>query len=384
MKGLCGIGIEQDRLSCLLVACVGNRFNPISEVVLDVASSDLLQGLKDNIENLEVEIKEKEKAYSVEIDKVYCRLPLDWGKAFVVEDVYPLTSNEKKLIRPRDIYNAKRQIEDVSLEWNELCLHNIILEYQIDDKVYLKLPPSIEGRRLRLKSMLVSIEKKIFKETEEIFENIGRKFMGFVYSPFSDIGIQYKKDTKEYPYVVINIGKDKTICSGIINNHPFWETFEFGEEKVKKCISSQYLLPSEVSSEILNRHLSLYNVTTRKEVLIKDGANYVNLSMDSLNSLARKLITQDLTAIIESLRKRMGHQFKALFIGRLTSIKGFSNFLRDNFPYLELETTHFNFSCTDLLGCVRYGQYKFLEVIPLSRERRSWWEYILSIYRDYF
>lgn len=382
MRGICSLGLERSGLKALLAFCQAGKFVPFSEIELNISHTNFLDAIKESICPLEEEIRMKEKKHSVDIEKIYCRLPLNLSKVKVVEDIIPFSPRRKKVITPGTISKAKNYIEDAALEWDEICLHNLILEYQIDGKRYFNLPPGLEGRKLKLKVFLVYMERKLLKEVEEIFENITRKFMGFVFAPFADISANFKKEFFNSPYGVVRIDEENTLCSAMVRNRIYYESFDFGERKLKKKMEKTFSFSPEVCSEIMDRYISFKSGYLSKEVVIKEGGDYYNLSMESLTSFMRGEFSKELKAVLDFFKGVSEEKFKILFLGRLTLTTGFSDFLREKFPFLELTSPSFKIASLSLLGCIKYGQHRFLERSYLFKI--NWWERILRIYKDYF
>lgn len=382
MKGLCGIGVDPGSLRALLVYSHHNRVIPLTKIEIKISSQNFLDVLHTYIDTLEEEIRKREKKYSCAVEKIYCSLPFEWAKVKIVEDAIPLTTDKKKRLTLKDIRSAKNHIESVSLEWNEMCLHNIVLEYHLDNKIYTTLPLFLEGRKLTIKTQLIFIERKIFKEVENIFENIGRKFMGFVYKPLSDVSVNYQNAYQEVPCTTLNVGESYTLASGIRNHHLCIDRFDFSERKIKAALEERFLLSQDVCAEILNRYVTFCDTSFHKEVVIKDGTKYVNISMSSLNSFLQDFTARELGAVIEKLKDIYDKKIKIVFLGKIAFMKGFYSFLRHRFPSLEAEPVCFQSVAAPLLGCIKYGRRRYLEEVSLPK--KSFFQQLLHMYREYF
>lgn len=383
MIGFCGIGWGDSKLEVMLVSYRDGEFIPLTEIELKTPSRDFLEALQSNLDTLEKELKDKEKKFSMEIERVYIRLPLEWVKVKVIEDTVPLTmDNKKKVITVKDINKAKKYMENVALEWNELCLHNIVLEYSIDDKRYFELTGHLEGRKLELKSLIVFMERNQYQKFYEIFQNIERKFMGFVYSPLADLSVNVRGYNRFSSYATINIGESSTLCAGIIKNYVFYKRFEFGEDKLKEGIKERFLLSGEVSEQILNQYVSFLDSPKDKKLVVKDKDSYTNISVGSVNNLVKEITVKEIDSVLEFLKEKLGDKFKVLFLGKISLLKGFYNFFRTRYPFLEVDSPCFSSAYLHLLGCIKYGHHKFLEKVPSSK--RNLWQTIINVYKDYF
>ena len=382
---VCAIGLDEGKLGALLASRQHDTFIPISNLEFPVNKNDLVEVIRSNIDILEEEIKLKEKKYSIEIEKIYSRLPLEWAKVKIVEDSIPLAIHKKKAITEKDIYNARKYIENVTLDWNEICLHNIVLEYSVDNERYFSLPHHLEGRRLGLKTLLIIMERKKFQEIYKLFDTIGRKFMGFVYTPLADISVNRGGSALTLPYVSVNIGEMYTVCSILVGNNIFYKIFEFGEIMLRRSIEDRFLLSEEISSNILSQYISFHDSFNEKELVLKNNTNYINLSIGSVNNYIKDITSKEITAIVDFLISQIEGTFRILFVGKVACVAGFYEFLRKGFPALEIELPCFYSDHAHLLGCIKYGSFRYLEKVEFPRKR--WWDHLSSLYtkcKDYF
>jgi hypothetical protein len=387
MTAICGLGLESGTLHAVIALPQRDTFIPVATIEINNCPTQFSEALRVNIDILEEELKRRERKYDLAIDKVYCRLPFKWATTNVVEDTFVLNSGKAKQIATKDINYAKKYIENVALEWDEVCLHNIILEYCVDEKKYLSLPYYVEGRKLRLKVLLISTARKNFQEVHDMFENIGRQFMGFVYPPLADLSINIKEDELSSPYVTVNIGDTRSLCSIFYKEGIFYEVFDFGLQAIKKNVQEKFLVPEDISSQILNEYLSFDAEYSDKKLVIKDCDNYVNFSIGSVNSFVKDGLLKEIRKILEGITRfsEKDKKSKVLFIGKLTVAPGFHDLIRDNFPSFDIELPHFYSTSADLLGCIKYGLVRYLEKTNLPK--RKWWSQIPNIYticKEYF
>ncbi len=382
MQTICAVGLDCDKLRLLFSCHRHNRFVPLCESEIQSLSFDLLEALRAKADSLENQIRKQEKNHGFSVEKVCCLLPFSYARTKIVEDVLPLTSGRKRRLTARDVSLAKEHIENVALDWQDMRIHNIVLEYFLDDRRHLFLPPVSEARKLKLKSQLVFIERKLYKEVENIFDNIGRKFMGFVFSPLCDISVNHTGYSRSVPYLTCNIGRMNTLGAGLRGNELFFESFDLGEIKLEQALAGRFLFSPEVCAEIFDRYISLAPTSVHKEVVVKDGNQYVNVSVGSLSSFIQDRLAEELAKIIPRIESLAGGQQKVLFLGKVTLLQGFMSFIRDRFPSLSVEPLGFRSPSAPFLGCCHYAGRYFLEREFLPG--KNIWKKLLEFYREYF
>jgi len=382
MKGICALGLESDCLRSLFACVQNNRFVPFSEASFPSFSGDIRDVFSSRIDLIDKEIRFREKKHSFVLENIFCNLPADCAKVMIVEDVWPLTPGKKRKLTAKDIADAKAHVENVFLDWNQSCLHNIVLEYYVDDVLCPSLNPVPEGRKLKIKSQLVYIDRKFHAECSSLFENIGRKFSGFVYGPLSDISLNLPLRGKTSCPLTLNLTRDRTLCSGIAGGRVKNIFFDFGEKELEEILSQKFLFSPLVCREIFQRHVTFGAAGAHKEVVIKDGSSYVNVSVSSLNSFLQEKVASALEDIFRELAPVFGEGKEISFLGRMTLAKGFFAFLNTRFPDLAVASTEFRSLSASLLGCIKYGTCRYLESVPLTRT--DWFSRIMRIYKEYF
>ena len=325
------------------------------------------------------------------IDKIYLKLPWNTEKVKEVADVVPFRRRRKLSLR--DIFSAKKHIEDVFLDWDDFCLHHFVIDYEIDGVFYKDPPIGVWAKKIRLRSLLFTVKDKLRRETWAIFDNMERNFCGFISSVASSLSTSFDDRKHEAARAVINIGYETTHVV-IMNqgNIRFFKEYSFGIRELTAELEKEFAVPFGLAQEILNRYVSFqqlpaYSMVSSgqgdKEISIKSGGSYFSLSTRSLNSFVKSVIKDRIFVILGDIKKEMPADNTTIsIIGRLNRNTGFQNFLRGIIDY-PLGVPHFAGSlASSSFGCLKYGVDRFLESSNQVKEpflRRA-----LKIYREYF
>ena len=379
MEGVCGLDIEKKSLQGLIIVKDEEKFKIVDEFFLPLKTFSLIEGIKENIEKIGKILQEKEKKKSLTVDKIFLNLPYEEASFKIVEDIFPL-SWRKRSVTPKDIEKAKSYIENIVLEWRKFLIHHVVLDYKVDGKSYFFLPPDLEGKNLKLKSFLVYIERKMYEETLEMFNNIERKFTGFVWEPFSSLSVDNFDFLSNSASILMK--EDYTLCTGIKRGEIFIKKFSFGEKNIKKAIENKFFLSQEVVDKLFNWYTYFGKGYKNKKILVKEK-EYIEISWEEFVSLIKEMVLLGIEEIIYFLREKIEEEkIKIVFLGRLAQKKYFFNFLKETFPFLEIVNFSQKVSCLSLYGCVKYGCLRYLEKNRLKK--KSLWQKLAEVYKDYF
>jgi cell division ATPase FtsA len=381
MTGVCSIIISREKAFIALATFKKLYLTFIEELEVNLSSSqdDILAFLKENLEILGKKIKTAEEKHSLKIKKVFLGLPFNCSNQKIVNESVPL--KRKKQVTSRDISFAKKQIEDKFLDWDDLCLHDIALNYRVAGEDYKDPPLGVWAKKIEISSLLIWIKDKVFKEAIDTCDSLGKDFGGFI---DYHIGLFSSAFThKNNNQIVIDLGYDR--ASYVISQK---DSFIFGEEldlTLKKAIgvlAGRFSLDFDLAYELFMRYISFKETPYFKEVTIKRGDAYVKLSTQSLNSFFKEYLKEELMSLVLKIKnKAESESLEFSFIGSLNDKDGFYSFLKSCIPY-PLTFPSQKSALSSSYGCLRYGVTRFLERDYLREESLS--QRILRIYREYF
>lgn len=392
MRGVCAIVLDEDKTFISFAALKRTYLTFLEELEISIPCKDdsILTYLRENSEILSQKIKEAEKNYSFRVERVFLELPLHLENKKIVEETVLL--KRRKRITPRDISFVKKYLENKFLDWDDFCLHNVGLSYEVENIHYDRPPLGIRAQKIKIQSMLIYIKDKLYKETEEIFDAIDRHFSGFISSRISIFASGFTPADSKYlteftkggkTQVVVNFSYSKSVFV-IRNNNDFifGQDFKFSLKKIIEELSKQFLFDFPLAQEIFQRYISFKEIPYFKEITIKRGQGYINLSTQTLNLFVKDYIKEGILSLFKQIKEDAENSdFVISFIGRLNKKEGFYSFLKDYLPSL-LKPPLKKQSLSSSFGCLEYGVTRFLE--RDHKEGLSLFQRILDIYREYF
>ncbi|MBU0878429.1 MAG: hypothetical protein KKD55_02310, partial [Candidatus Omnitrophica bacterium] len=92
LKGVCGIDVDRDRTFISFASLRKFRLNFLQEIEVEIPCEDrnFLAYFRKNCDVFNQKIREKEKEYSLRIEKVFLNLPWDLANISVAEEIIPL------------------------------------------------------------------------------------------------------------------------------------------------------------------------------------------------------------------------------------------------------------------------------------------------------
>ncbi|MCP4653167.1 MAG: hypothetical protein GY858_07280 [Candidatus Omnitrophica bacterium] len=385
MKGICGIDINTDRIFISFAA--EKKSSPVFrgeiEVAIPLKEPNILEFLKEHVQEIVQQIRDNEKTYGLKVEKVYLKLP--WGMETVKTYEETISLKARKKIAPKDISFAKKALETAALDWDDFCVHHFPVTYGIEGKVVNHLPIGLWTRKIRLKSNLVVIKDKLRRETKDMFDNLEMGFEGFVapaVSAFSGSFIDIDNSGKQ---AVVSVGYDQShlviVTEGVIT---IVKSFDFGLKGAISILADKFSLPFSLAQKIFDRYVFLQErpiaaaESFNKEVSVKSGDSYINLSINSLNTTLIQYIENNLQSILGCLDSS---GVTVSFLGRLNAKEGFRNIL-EKFVSFNIAPLPYAVNLSSSFGCLRYGALSFLE--KDRRRKRTLMERLMKVYKEYF
>jgi len=381
MRGICAIVLGNDKIFISSARLRRNHLTFLEEVALPLAynSNNFIAFLRDNSDVIERKIRRIEEKFSIRIEKVFLELPWDQSVQQIVEEVIPL--KRKKRITADDISWSKKYLEDKFLDWDDICIHNVAMSYEVAGQSYGVAPLGVLAKRIRLRSLLVGAKHKAYKEVEDIFNNINRNFGGFVTAALSSLATTFRKKGKTQVVVNINYGSSSYVIRDE-NNDISYKEFNFSLKKAIEILAKRFMMPIVLASEVFQRYISFKEIPYFKEITLKTDQGYINLSIQTLNSFVKEYIGGEIKCLVGEIKDQIkSNEVVISFIGRLNTKEGFYNFLKEYVPY-SLSIPLSKAVVSSSLGCLNYGVKPFLE--NDHKENNSVFRRILDIYREYF
>jgi cell division ATPase FtsA len=346
-----------------------------------VSNDDFLKQLKTNAKKIEKLIIDFEQEHSLSVGKIFIELPPSLaGEAEVQEKiVFP----KKKKITPSIIDSAKKYIENKFLEWNQHCIHHIVLDYQTEGIQTNNAPLQVFTNKIEFRSLLIHVKGDFYKEVADIFYNMEKNFAGFVAHKISHFSQGF--NNLEGNKIVISVNNFNSYA-GIKDEKGrlFEKEFSFGIKEIIEKLAKQYAVAPSIAKQLLKRYGSFKEIPYFKEITIKKQDSYLNLSTMALGNFLKKVFSSNIKLIIEEVLKVVKENKRDevvfSFIGPLARKDGFYGYIK-KLLIVKVEVPAYKCS-SSAFGCIKYGYFKPLENKHLKKQ--SLLRKIKKIYHEYF
>ncbi len=382
MRTICAVVLERNKGFLSFANLKKNNLKFIEEKEISIiAGQYFVKSLKANAETIEHSIIDFEKKHSLSVSKVFIGLPS--GLAEEIEGQEKIVFSKKKKITPLVINSAKKYIENKFLEWDQSCLHNIILNYQTEGVNSNQAPFGIFTNKIKLDFLLIYLKDKLKKEVVDIFYNIERNFTGFVAHKIGVFFQGFSSLKKNQAVIQVN-DLNSYVAFKDGRNKIFEKEFSFSSKEIIDKLSKQYSVSPALSAQLLERHGSFKTIPYFKEIIIKKEDSYLNLSTKAFNNFLKRIFSDNIklmvAEILENAEEGKKDEVIFSFTGHLTIKDGFYGYTKSLLPQ-RVEVPDYKCKSSSF-GCLKYGCFRPLEAI--CRKKQSLVGKIKKIYHEYF
>lgn len=380
-RNICGISLEKKRAFFSFGCIKKNRLHFLGEEEIVLAGEGgLIELLKANAEAIGKAIVAAERKYVFRTNKVFFELP---SGLFLEKEVSEgVVLPKKKKINASDIDFAKKYLENKFLEWDERCVHNIILSYKVEGRIFSQAPLGFLASKIALNSTLIYVKDKFYREIESIFSNLEKNFSGFIVKKISILSQCF--DFPEKNQIAVAIGDSCTFVSAKLKNGKIIERkFAFGIKAIIQYLAKQYLVSEGLAFDLLQRYGTFKTIPYHKEAAIKKENGYLNVSTQALGNFLKKSFLKNLEEISEEIFKKNNIEKQEAFFsftGPLSLKEGFFGYLKNSFAGKVKMPLYRSKSSSP--GCMHYASFMPLE--KNHRNKLSFIEKIKRIYSEYF
>lgn len=329
------IDIGTDKIKAVTIEEYNDKFN-----VLATASSPS-QGVKKGLivdaglitNAIKKTIKELESKLSTKIEQVIAIVPSNNRDITITTaDIDVDTSDH--LISGDIIFNCMQKSLKKNIDPNKEVVSIMPIEYKINDEKKVKNPLGLEGDKLSIKSVVVSVPKKNVYSVVGIIENIGIEVVDIM---ISSIANYYAIQDDEYDKGVVaiaDIGRDKTVLSVFNKGIVIKDSIaNLGASAVDEVISFNYKTEDDKSKQIKEE----YGVANRKYADNDEEYKVVNRleqKVDVNQYALSEMIEQKLTEMLKSIKKDINNltnrEIRYIIItGGITTMLGFDALVSD-------------------------------------------------------
>lgn len=389
MRGICGITVDQDKIFVSFSSFKGEKAVFMEEAALDISyqQGGFLECLKQNTEALSCKIIDREKQLSLKTEKVFISLPLGLVNKRLVEDIIPL-KKEKKII-PQDLISAKKYLADIFLDWDDFCVHNFILNYEVDGQVYETLPLGVKAKKIKVKALLLWVKDQLCKDAEDFVDNLGKNFGGFIWENVSILTASftegYIEKYKRNIFCAVNIGYEMSqYVIYRVGRIVTGAEFNFGLKQIVQALEKKFFLTFSLAQEMFWQYVSFKDVPYFKEISIKSENSYMKFSVQAINSFVKEYIKGEIIPVLDNIRVVIESDDEMIisFLGRMSAKEGFLNFVKTFLPAGIAVVSIEKSGVSSSFGCSQYGIYRFLE--EDYKRKQNLFQRAVNIYKEYF
>ena len=384
MSVLGGLSIDCGRWDFLFVSLKKNKFIPYTGISGESGRSfgHLREFIMNNIDYIDERLSYIEEKNYFKAKNVFFRLPREYASKKKTENVISLNvAGRAKRITWKDIDYVKRQIENISLNLEDVCIHHLVLEYRIEDKTFSRPPVGMWARKIYVKSLIVFVSSYLYDTFTGCFDNIERKFSGFVYGALADYSAAYSGIADKLVFVV-NIKENETVLSCFRGRSIISEkVYSFSNNSIVSYVAERLSFDNQLVSELIFKYGSFKNSEFSKEISVREKGAYINVSLTALNNLIIEAVTEGIGIIVSDIKKGfLPDDYTMLFIGKIAQKENFYNFVQAHFD-VNVERPSYGEFSPSAFGCVRYGATRLFEREKCSD---SLWHRAIKFYKDYF
>ena len=331
------VDLGSNFIKIVVLEALNGKLNVLSSV--NYPSIGIEKGLikdeKEVITSIKLAFKEINESLGVKVDKVIISVPINDARYSITEGYTTITS-EEEIITSEDILNSLQASIYNKIPNNEELVTVMPIKYIIDDKAEVKNPRGLHAKKLNVKSMMITTNKRDIYKQVGVFSSAGIEVVDILFNSIGDYFTFKEKEYDKDSVGTINIGATKTEIS-IFN---------------KGIINSSYLLP--LGSEIIEQDLSyLYNIDIEKAKKLKDmfivldkeyaSDNEIYETKDNSNIKikinqyeASDVASKKIREILEKSKKELNLLTKKeiryiIISGGITNAPGFKTIARDVF-----------------------------------------------------
>jgi cell division ATPase FtsA len=382
MKTFSALVLEKDKAFLSFAILKNGCLNLLDEKeLLLVGDDNFIKQLKVNAKKIEKLIIDFEQEHSLSVGKIFMELSPDLAGEVEVEE--KIVFSKKKKITPSSIDFAKKYIENKFLEWNQHCIHHIVLDYQTEGVQTNDAPLQVFTNKIKFKSLLIYVKEDFYKEVADVFYNMEKNFAGFIAHKISAFAQGF--NNLEGNQIIISVNTFNSYA-GIKDEKGrlLEKKFNFSLKKIIEELSKQYAIAPSVAEQLLKCHGSFKEIPYFKEITIKKQDSYLNLSTKALGNFLKKVFSNNIKLIIEEIlmvvKENKRDEVVFSFIGPLTRKEGFYGYVKKLLT-VKIEVPVYKCS-SSAFGCIKYGHFRSLENKHLKKQ--SLIRKIKKIYHEYF
>ena len=217
-------------------------------------------------------IKELESKLGAKIEQVLAIVPSNNREITIATGDINIHS-EDHIIDGDAIFNCMQKSVKKNINASTEIVSVMPIEYKINDNKKVKNPLGLQGDKLSIKSVVVSVPKKNVYSVVGILENMGIEVVDIITSSIANYAAIADDEFDKKIVAIVDIGKEKTVLSVFNKGILIKESISsIGSDEIDKVISFNYKTEEDKSKVIKEE----YGVANRKYADSDESYKIVN------------------------------------------------------------------------------------------------------------
>lgn len=213
----------------------------------------------------------------------------------------PLVDHGTKIIAQRDINRLNNQARLLGLRMEEEVLHDLPQVYQVDDVNSANNPLGLYGRKLGVKSFMITANENRMRNIINAVNQAGFEVENVFFNSYAAAEVVLNERQKKDGSLLIDIGARTTSLLMFKEDIlKFVKTIDLGGNRFSRHIAEQLNLPLNMAEEIKKSYAAVIHAHEQEgeeEILVKRESNYFPIK----RQLICQSIEEEIGELIEGI-----------------------------------------------------------------------------------
>ncbi len=237
-----------------------------------------VSNLSELADSINSALKDLTRKYDRQPKEIQLGVSGDLIKSRLAQTIIPLADRGSKVITSKDIEKVNRQVKVLGTKIDEEVLHEIPLQYHIDEADTLLDPSGLYARKLGVDSILIlSVENRL-RNIVKAVNQAGYEVDHIFFSDYVAADVALKEEERKYGCGFIDVGSQATSVFVFKDNClKSLEIIPWGGDFLTQAIAKQLNLSFEMADEIKKSYavVSDSNKYNDEEILLKKEEAYL-------------------------------------------------------------------------------------------------------------
>ena len=220
--------------------------------------------------------------------------------------VIPLVDRGTKIIGHRDVKKVQKQAKLLGVQIDESVLHDFPQFYKVDDVNIAVNPLGLYGRKLEIRSLLMTLHNTIMKNLVKTVNQAGYDVADVFFSSLGASFVSLNSFQKRQGCVLIDIGHSVTNFLVYKDNflRCLW-TQKWGGDKISRALAQQLCIPLGLAEDIKTSYANVLKEgrDQQEEILIKRDEGYLPVQKKQMAAAMEPEIARFLGIVRKGLQQ---------------------------------------------------------------------------------